>query len=145
MKKAFKIFGILVLFIIVAAVAAPIIFKDKLAQILKEQINKNVNAKVDFSDVDISILSTFPKAGLTIENLSITTFEPFKGDTLFYAKEIGLKMPLSGLTKTAEDAIDINSFTIQKALINVKAKLKNDERSFSGVTLEYNLNRIQKL
>lgn len=119
MKKAFKIFGILVLFIIVAAVAAPIIFKDKLAQILKEQINKNVNAKVDFSDVDISILSTFPKAGITIENLSITTFEPFKGDTLFYAKEIGLKMPLSGLTKTAEDAIDINSFTIQKALINV--------------------------
>ena len=119
MKKAFKIFGILVLFIIVAAVAAPIIFKDKLAQILKEQINKNVNAKVDFSDVDISILSTFPKAGLTIENLSITTFEPFKGDTLFYAKEIGLKMPLSGLTKTAEDAIDINSFTIQKALVNV--------------------------
>lgn len=119
MKKAFKIFGILVLFIIVAAVAAPIIFKDKLAQILKEQINKNVNAKVDFSDVDISILSTFPKAGLTLENLSITTFEPFKGDTLFYAKEIGLKMPLSGLTKTAEDAIEINSFTIQKALVNI--------------------------
>jgi hypothetical protein len=119
MKKAFKIFGILVLFIIIAAVAAPIIFKDKLAQILKEQINKNVNAKVDFSDVDISILSTFPKAGLTIENLSITTFEPFKGDTLFYAKEIALKMPLSGLTKTAEDAIEINSFTIKKALVNI--------------------------
>ncbi len=119
MKKAFKIFGILVLFIIVAAVAAPIIFKDKLAQILKEQINKNVNAKVDFSDVDISILSTFPKAGLTLENLSITTFEPFKGDTLFYAKEIALKMPLSGLTKTAEDAIEINSFTIENALVNI--------------------------
>ena len=119
MKKAFKIFGILVLFIIVAAVAAPIIFKDKLALILKEQINKNLNAKVDFSDVDISIISTFPKAGLILENLSITNFEPFKGDTLFYAKEIELKMPLSGLTKTAEDAIEINSFTIQNALVNI--------------------------
>jgi len=119
MKKAFKIFGILVLFIIVAAVAAPIIFKDKLAQILKEQINKNVNAKVDFSDVDVSIISTFPKAGLILENLSITNFEPFEGDTLFYAKEIALKMPLSGLTKTAEDAIEINSFTIKNALVNI--------------------------
>ncbi|NQY28986.1 MAG: AsmA family protein [Flavobacteriaceae bacterium] len=119
MKKAFKIFGILVLFIIVAAVAVPIIFKDKLALILKEQINKNVNANVDFSDVDISIISTFPKAGLIIENLTITNFEPFKGDTLFYAKKIALKMPLSGLTKTAEDAIEINSFTIENALVNI--------------------------
>jgi len=119
MKKAFKIFGILVLFIILTAVAAPIIFKDKFAQIIKEQINKNVNAKVDFSDIDISLISTFPKAGLTLENLSVTNFEPFKGDTLFYAKEISLKMPLSGLTKTAEDAIDINSFTIDRALVNI--------------------------
>jgi len=119
MKKAFKIFGVLVLFIIVAAIAAPIIFKDKLALILKEQINKSVNANVDFSDVDISIISTFPKAGLILENLSITNFEPFKGDTLFYAKEIALKMPLSGLTKTAKDAIEINSFTIENALVNI--------------------------
>jgi len=119
MKKAFKIFGILVLFIIVAAVAAPVIFKDKLAQILKEQINKNINAQVDFSDVDISILSTFPKAELSLENLSIINFKPFKGDTLFYVKEIALKMPLSGLTKTAEDAIEINSFTIENALVNI--------------------------
>jgi len=119
MKKSFKIFGILISFIIIIAVAVPIIFKDKLAEILKEQINKNLNAKVDFSDVDISIISTFPKAGLTLENLSIVTFEPFKGDTLFYAKEIVLKMPLSGLTKTAEDAIEINSFTIEDALVNI--------------------------
>lgn len=119
MKKAFKIFGILFLFIIIVAVAAPIIFKDKFAQIVKEQINKNVNAQVDFSDIDISLISTFPKAGLVLENLSVTNFEPFKGDTLFYAKEISLKMPLSGLTKTAEDAIDINSFTINNALVNI--------------------------
>jgi len=119
MKKAFKIFGILFLFIIIAAVATPIIFKDKFTQIIKEQINKNVNAKVDFSDIDISLISTFPKAGLTLENLSVTNFAPFKGDTLFYAKEISLKMPLSGLTKTAEDAIDINSFTIDHALVNI--------------------------
>jgi len=119
MKKAFKIFGILFLFIIIAAVAAPIIFKDKFAQIIKEQINKNVNAQVGFSDIDISLISTFPKAGLTLENLSVTNFEPFKGDTLFYAKEISLKMPLSGLIKTAEDAININSFIIDHALVNI--------------------------
>jgi len=126
MKKAFKIFGILFLFIIIAAVAAPIIFKDKFAQIIKEQINNNVNAQVDFSDIDISLISTFPKAGVTLENLSVTNFEPFKGDTLFYTKEISLKMPLSGLTKTAEDAIDISSFTIDYALVNIISNKEGD-------------------
>ena len=62
MKKALKIFGILFLFIIITAVAVPIIFKGKFAQIIKDQINKNVNAQVDFSDIDISIISSFPKA-----------------------------------------------------------------------------------
>jgi len=126
MKKAFKIFGVLVLFIIVAAVAAPIIFKDKLAQILKEQINKNINAQVDFSDVDISIISTFPKAELSLKNLSVINFKPFEGDTLFFAKEIALKMPLSGLTKTAEDTIEINSFTIEDALVNIISDAKEN-------------------
>lgn len=119
MKKAFKIIGVLVLFIIVAAVAAPIIFKDKFAAIIKEQINKNINAEVDFSDVDISIISSFPKAGIILKDLSIINLKPFEGDTLFYAKEISLKMPLSGLNKTAEDVIDIHSFTIDNALVNI--------------------------
>lgn len=119
MKKALKIFGVLFLLIIIAAVAVPIIFKDKFAEIIKEQINNNLNAKVDFSDIDISILSTFPKAGLVIENLSVTNFEPFKGDTLFYSKEITLKMPFNGLMKTANDVIAIDAFTIDNALVNI--------------------------
>jgi len=119
MKKAFKIIGVLILLVIVSAVAAPIIFKDKFAAIIKEQINKNINAQVNFSDVDISIISSFPKAGIILENLSVINVKPFKGDTLFYAKEISLKMPLSGLNKTANDIIDIHSFTIDNALVNI--------------------------
>lgn len=119
MKKALKIFGILFLLITILAIAVPILFKDKFAEIIKVQINKNINATVDFSDIDISIVSTFPKAGLIIEDLSIVNFEPFKGDTLLYANEIALKMPLNGLLKTADDVIGIDAFTIDNALVNI--------------------------
>jgi uncharacterized protein involved in outer membrane biogenesis len=119
MKKAIKIFSGIVVLIIATAVIVPIIYKDKLANLLKEQINKNIDAKVDFSGVSISIISGFPKATLTLENISVINIEPFKGDTLFYAKEIALKMPMSVLTKSAEDAIQINSFTLDKALVNI--------------------------
>lgn len=119
MKKGLKIFGIIFVLIIVSAIAAPIIFKDKFADIIKEQINNNLKAKVDFSDIDISIISTFPKAGLIIENLSIINHAPFEGDTLVYAKEIALKLPLNGLMQSAEEGIAIDAFTIDNALVNI--------------------------
>ena len=119
MKKAIKIFSGIVVLIIATAVIVPIIYKDKLANIIKEQINKNINAQVDFSDVSISIISGFPKATLKLENISIINTKPFKGDTLFYAKEIALKMPMTVLTKSAEEPIQINSFTLNEALVNI--------------------------
>lgn len=127
MKKALKITGIIFLLLIVSAVAAPIMFKDKFASIIKNTINEQVNAQVDFKDLDISLLSSFPNASLELTDLSVINFEPFKGDTLFYANSIKLSMPISGLTKTAKDKISINSFSIDKALVNV---LNNEE----GVT-----------
>ena len=64
MKKALKIFGILFLLLIISAVAAPIVFKDKFAGMIKTLINEQVNAQVDFDNVDISLISNFPKASL---------------------------------------------------------------------------------
>ncbi|MGB0896337.1 MAG: AsmA-like C-terminal region-containing protein [Flavobacteriaceae bacterium] len=119
MKKAFKIFGIILVLLIATVIAAPLLLKDKFADIIKEQINQNVNAKVDFSDIDISILSTFPKAGLVIENLSITNYAPFEGDTLAYAKEITLKLPLNDVLASSEERIPIDAFTIDTAIVNI--------------------------
>ena len=62
MKKTFKIFGILFLLLIVTAIAAPVIFKDKFANMVKSLINEQVNAQVDFSDVSISLFSSFSKS-----------------------------------------------------------------------------------
>ena len=107
------------LLLVVVAVAAPIIFKDKLAEIVKTEINKRVNANVDFADVDLSLFTDFPKASLSIEGLSIINKAPFTGDTLLYIKEVSLKMPLNSLTKTDASAIEINSFFIDEAFVNV--------------------------
>ncbi|PCH77454.1 MAG: AsmA family protein [Flavobacteriaceae bacterium] len=119
MKKGLKIFGIFIVLFIIAAIAIPVLFKDKFAEIAKKQLNDNLNATVDFSDVDISLLRNFPKASILLENMSIINVAPFEGDTLFYAKEIALKMPIGGLFKTAAEQIEINSFSITDAVINI--------------------------
>ncbi len=119
MKKGLKIFAIFFLFIVLAAIAAPILFKDKFTEIAKKQLNDTLNARVDFSNVNISFFKNFPKASIILEDISVINLAPFKGDTLFYAKEVALKIPLSGLFKAADEKIEINSFDISEALINI--------------------------
>ena len=76
--------GILVLFLLVlaAAVVLPIVYKDKIVQLVKDEANKNLNAVVNFGEFDISIIKSFPDFSLTINNLSVAGINEFKGDTL---------------------------------------------------------------
>ena len=93
MKKKLKIFTGILLLIFIILIATPYFFKDKIVTIIKENINENVNATVDFNDVDLSLISNFPNVEVSLKNFVITTFKPFEGDTLASAKSVSLKMP----------------------------------------------------
>jgi hypothetical protein len=51
LKRILKITSIILLVLVVAAFAAPYIFKDKITAFVKKEINDNLNAKVDFKSV----------------------------------------------------------------------------------------------
>src|SRR6478672_11790679 len=97
MKKALKWTGITFLILIVAAVAAPFLFKDKLVQLVKDQANKNLNAKVDFGDFDLTLFSSFPDFRFKIQNVSVANIAPFAGDTLAYIKELSFDLNIKSV------------------------------------------------
>ena len=119
MKKALKIFGILVLVGIVSLAAAPYLFKDKIIALIKETINNNVNASVDFSNADLSLLKSFPKARIQLDDVSVTTFQPFQGDTLFFGNEVVLKLNINELFKSTNEQLKVNAFNIDGANVNI--------------------------
>lgn len=119
-KKVFKIFGIAVLLVIVVLIAAPFLLKGKIADIIKNKVNENVNATFDFSDADLSLFSSFPNAEVSLENITLINKAPFEGDTLFAAKEVGLKMGIGELFKDEDDPIVIQSLLVDGATVNVK-------------------------
>lgn len=82
MKKKLKIVGISLLILIALLIASPFIFQNQIKDMVRTYINQNVNATVTFDDVNLSFISSFPQANVTLDNLTITTFEPFKNDTL---------------------------------------------------------------
>ena len=71
LKKVLKITGIVILVLMVIAFILPFIFKGKIMRIAKTQINDNVNARVDFKDIDISLFRHFPRLAVGLENLTV--------------------------------------------------------------------------
>lgn len=88
---------------------------------VKRFINENLNAQVEFSDVSLSFIRSFPQAQVNVSDLLITNFEPFKDETLAYVKDISFTMSVKELFKKAsEDPIVVNSIYVDEALLSLK-------------------------
>lgn len=119
LKKILKITGIVLLVLIIALISIPFIFKDKIQQMVVSSINQNLDATVAFEDIDLSLLKSFPKANVTINNLSIINKAPFAGDTLLYSGVVNLKMSVKELFKAEGEAMNIESFFSKDAKVNI--------------------------
>ncbi len=119
MKKIFKILIGIFLFLIALVIIIPLVFEDKIIELVKQTANNNINANLDFKDADLRIFSSFPSAMVSLQNVSIVNNAPFEGDTLVIAKAVDLKMPLSDLFKS-ESEISITSFVVNEAKVAVK-------------------------
>ena len=125
MKKALKITGISLVAIIGLLIAAPFLFKDKLVQLVKEQANANLNAKVDFGDFDLTLFSSFPDFRFKINNVSVINVAPFEGDTLAYIKQLSFDLNL--MSVISGDKYQINSLILDEP--KIKATVLADGRA----------------
>ena len=127
-KKILKIAGIIILSLIVIAFLLPVLFKGKIMEIAKKEINKNINAKVDFKDVDISLFRHFPHVAVGLENLQVIGIGDFSKDTLISSKQIDVAMNLMSLIGNSE--MKIYSVTVDQprihAIVNKDGKANWD-------------------
>ncbi|MGB0369432.1 MAG: AsmA family protein, partial [Flavobacteriales bacterium] len=82
MKKILYVLGFLVLLIVAAAIIVPIVLKEPITKAVKKEANANLNAVIDFTDVNISLLRSFPDLYVGVEGLSVTGKDDFEGRTL---------------------------------------------------------------
>ncbi|TDQ28872.1 AsmA-like C-terminal region-containing protein [Tenacibaculum caenipelagi] len=126
MKKIYKIVLGIIIFFFILLISIPLLFQDKVMNLVKTTINNNVNAQVDFSDSSLSLLRNFPNASVQLSNLTVINHAPFEGDTLVYAKEVNLAIKLTELFKASSEQLNIKSFTIDEALVNVMVDEKGN-------------------
>ncbi|HET9824457.1 MAG TPA: AsmA family protein, partial [Chitinophagaceae bacterium] len=81
-KKTLAIAGISLLALTALAFVIPLLFKKQITALVKRQINKSVNAKVDFHDVSLSLFRHFPRVTISLNDVSIVGKDEFASDTL---------------------------------------------------------------
>ena len=89
---------------------------------VKSILNDTVNAQIDFETVDLSLLSSFPQANVTVGNLKIINQKSFKGETLCSVYSISFDIPIKELFKNESDGpLLINSIEIDNAFLAIKS------------------------
>lgn len=123
MKKALKILSVSLLALLALVIVLPALLKGKIEATLKNTINKNINATLDFESATLSLLKHFPNATVEVKNSVLVNQLPFEGDTLFAAETVALTLALHELFKGDEEPIRIQRVQVDRA----KLHLKTDE------------------
>lgn len=146
MKRFLSVLAIVLLLLVGAAIAVPYFFQDKIVSRFITEINKQLNAKVGFEDISLTMFKSFPNLALSLDGISVTGVGYFNADTLVKADNISLVLDLMSIIK-GED-VQIKSVTANKALINLIVSengianwdiVKDDGSQTSSDDLAFNL------
>lgn len=116
-KRILITLGVLIVLLLAAAVILPIVFKDKIEAAVKSEVNKNINAVVDWGEWDITILRSFPDLTVTVADVKVANVAPFEGIEL---ARIGSLTATVDIKSVFGDKIDIKRIGLIKPRIHIK-------------------------
>lgn len=103
MKKIVLIFSLILIILIGAVIAVPFLFKGKIVQAVKDQINEQLTAKVNFSeDIGLSLIKNFPNLSLSIKDIEVIGTEVFEQDTLLRMDEFAATLDIMSVISGEE-------------------------------------------
>ncbi len=123
-----------ILFVIIGLllvlVAVLYFYKDTLIRKIVEKVNQDYNVEITYNNVGLGLLKDFPNATLSVTNLLVVTEEPFKNDTLVYAKNTEIAINIKDVFKKNVDKIKVKNIRINQAkvnlFVNADGKANND-------------------
>ena len=118
MKKILITIAIIFTVLLAAAAAVPYFFKDQIVAKVKSVINEKVNAKVDFKEFDLTLIRSFPKMGIKLNDLAVVGIDSFAQDTLANVKQLQLDLNLMSVIKG--ETYEINAVTLTEPTILAK-------------------------
>ncbi|MBF9143023.1 AsmA family protein [Hymenobacter properus] len=120
MRKILLGVGVFLVVLVLAVVAAPFLFKDKLRALADKQIAQRVRAQVQYdpANIGVSVLHSFPDLTLDIRDLRVIGLDSFSRDTLAYLPN--LRVGLDVMTVIKGEEIKINSVELERPDLSLR-------------------------
>ena len=118
MKTLLKITSVLVIIVIALLFILPLIYKSEIIRLTKIELNKSINAKIDFTDMNLSLISSFPDFNLSIEGLFISGKDNFVDDTLVKIKTVSLAIDIFSII--SDDNYVVKKIKLYDPVFNIK-------------------------
>ena len=117
-KKFFLFLLVLIVLIVGAAIAIPYFFKDEILARIKTDINQSIEAEVDFREVDLSLLRSFPDFNFRMSDFSITGVNEFEGIQLTAVDELDFSFDVKSVIDKNRP-IEVHSVHLKQPKIHI--------------------------
>jgi hypothetical protein len=101
MRKTLTILGAVLALLLLLLVLVPVLFGGRIAERVKTEANRSLNAKVDWRDAGLSLFGDFPNLTLGLDGLSVVGVGKFEGDTLAAIRRLGVVLDLASAVRSA--------------------------------------------
>jgi hypothetical protein len=82
-------------------VLLPALFGGRIAERVKAEVNRSVEARVDWRDAGLGLFRNFPNLTLRLDGLTVVGVGRFEGDTLASVRRLGVVLDLASAVRNA--------------------------------------------
>ncbi len=116
MKKFFRIIAIVLGVLLLLIFFTPILLKGKIENIAKQEINSQLNAKVNWDKFSLSLVKKFPSLSVNMTGLSVVGTQQFEGDTLLSINSFLVSVDL--MSAISGDQLEVETILLDKPSIS---------------------------
>lgn len=85
--------------LLVLLAVLPLLFRDRIEQRVKVEVNRNVDARVDWRGAGLSFFRHFPNLSLTLDELTAVGTGRFQGDTLAAVRHLRVVLDVASVVR----------------------------------------------
>jgi hypothetical protein len=115
MRKIVRILAITLGILLILLITLPFLFKSKIETLVKQEVNKQVEATVDWSKFSLTFFRGFPDLSVNMHGLTVIGTPPFDGDTLMTLGRFELRV--SPFTAFKKEVV-VKSILLNRPVIN---------------------------
>lgn len=116
-RKVLLWVGVPVALILLALLLIPVLFEDRIAARARLEIEKRVDARVDWADAGLTFFRNFPNVTLTLEDLSVLGMDRFEGDTLAFVP--GFRLVIDAASILFGDQTVVRAIVLDRPVVNL--------------------------